>query len=138
LAVVCVAWSSTYLAIRFVVLDVPPVAAGAIRFACSGLIMSAIAAAWLGFAYLVLFGSIIGFTAYVHAVNELPASVVGIYTYVTPVGALLLGHVFLDEALPASLMVGAALIFGAVLLCSSRPREAEPQSDASLVAKATE
>ncbi|MGH9559549.1 MAG: DMT family transporter, partial [Bryobacteraceae bacterium] len=42
-------------------------------------------------AYLVLFGSILGYTSYIYALDRLPVSVASIYTYVNPVVAVLLG-----------------------------------------------
>lgn len=103
-----------------------------------GQVGAASAHAWLGLAYLIVFGSVLGFTAYVHTVNELPARVAGVYTYVTPVGALLLGHVFLAEPLPPSLILGATMIFVAVVLCSTKARAPSSQPAAAVAAKPPE
>ncbi len=56
------------------------------------------ASAWIGWAYLVIAGSVISFTSYVIAVRTLPITVVTTYAYVNPVIAALLGRVVLDEA----------------------------------------
>jgi drug/metabolite transporter (DMT)-like permease len=72
--------------------------------------------AWRGLAYLVVFGSLIGFTAFAYALHELPASTVGTYAYVNPVVAVLLGRMFLAEPLAPSTLVGAALIVVAVVV----------------------
>lgn len=72
--------------------------------------------AWLGIAYLVVFGSLVGFTAFAYALNELPATTVGTYAYVNPVVAVLLGHFFLKEPLSAGLLTGGTLILLAVLV----------------------
>ena len=53
--------------------------------------------AWLAWAYLVVFGSILAFTAYVTALKTLPINIVMTYTYVNPVIAVLLGWLILDE-----------------------------------------
>lgn len=53
--------------------------------------------AWLAWAYLVVFGSVLAFTAYVTALKTLPINVVMTYTYVNPVIAVLLGWLILDE-----------------------------------------
>lgn len=82
--------------------------------------------AWLGLAYLVVFGSLVGFTAFAHALAELPASVVGTYAYVNPVVAVVLGAVLLDETVSTHLVFGAGLILAGVLLAtlaSKRPRD---------------
>jgi len=48
--------------------------------------------------YLVVFGSIVGYSAYMYALEHLPVSVVSIYNYVNPVVAVLLGWLFYREA----------------------------------------
>ncbi len=77
------------------------------------------ALAWL---YLVLVGSLVGFTAYVWLLRNAPISLVGTYAYVNPVVAVLLGTLFLDEALELRTIVGGAVILAAVvLIVSARP-----------------
>jgi drug/metabolite transporter (DMT)-like permease len=78
--------------------------------------------AWLGLAYLAVFGSIVGFTAFAYCLNELPASTVGTYAYVNPVVAVALGAMFLGEPVSAGLLAGGALILAAVLLATLRRR----------------
>ena len=85
-------------------------------------------AAWIGLAYLVVFGSIVGFTAFAYCINELPASTVGTYAYVNPVVAVVLGVVFLDEALTPGLLSGGALILVAVLFTTLGKRSAPPKA----------
>jgi drug/metabolite transporter (DMT)-like permease len=60
-----------------------------------GLFRTASSNAWLGLLYLAVFGSLVGFTAFAYALNELPASTVGTYAYVNPVVAVALGWAFL-------------------------------------------
>ena len=50
-------------------------------------------------AYLIVFGSIVGFTAYAYALRHASATVVGTYAYVNPVVAVLLGWLILHEAI---------------------------------------
>jgi drug/metabolite transporter (DMT)-like permease len=80
---------------------------------------------WLSLGYLALFGSLIGFTAFAYALNELPATTVGTYAYVNPVVAVILGRVFLKEALTPGLLAGGVLILVSVLL-TTRARRARP------------
>ena len=75
---------------------------------------------WLALAYLAVFGSLVGFTAFAYCLNELPASTVGTYAYVNPVVAVALGSLILREPLTAGLLVGAALILVAVVLSTVR------------------
>lgn len=55
--------------------------------------------AWWALAYLIVFGSIIAYSAYVYALGKLPASTVSMYSYVNPLVALVLGNLILDEKL---------------------------------------
>jgi drug/metabolite transporter (DMT)-like permease len=76
----------------------------------------------LAFVYLVVVGSLVGFSAYVWLLRNAPTSLVGTYAYVNPVVAVLLGTIFLDEALAARTLVGGAIILAAVvLIVSARP-----------------
>ena len=54
---------------------------------------------WLGFAYLIVAGSLVAFTAYMWLLRNAPTSLVATYAYVNPVVAVLLGTVFLGEPL---------------------------------------
>lgn len=65
--------------------------------------------------YLIVFGSIVGFTAYGYALRHASATVVGTYAYVNPVVAVLLGWMLLDEPLGARKLLAMAAILAAVL-----------------------
>lgn len=78
--------------------------------------------AWAALGYLVVFGSLIGFTAFAYCLSVLPAGVVSTYAYVNPVVAVTLGTLILGEPLSAGLLGGAGLILAAVLLTTRRPR----------------
>ncbi len=85
--------------------------------------------AWLGLSYLVIFGSLVGFTAFAYCINELPATTVGTYAYVNPVVAVFLGAMFLDERVTSGLIAGGALILVAVVVTTTgrrAPRVAAP------------
>jgi drug/metabolite transporter (DMT)-like permease len=66
-------------------------------------------------AYLVVFGSIIGYTAYGYALRHAPATIVGTYAYVNPVIAVLLGWLLLHEPITGRMIVAIAMILGAVI-----------------------
>jgi drug/metabolite transporter (DMT)-like permease len=91
-----------------------------------GLLAGASPRAWLALAYLAVFGSLLGFTAFAYCLNELPASTVGTYAYVNPVVAVALGSAILGEPVSAGLLGGAALILVAVVLTTSRRTPARP------------
>lgn len=66
--------------------------------------------AWFAWGYLVIFGSTLGFTAFVQAVSLLPTHVAMTYAYVNPVLAVILGAIVLDEAITVWTVSGAALV----------------------------
>jgi drug/metabolite transporter (DMT)-like permease len=65
----------------------------------------------LALAYLVLFGSIVGYSAYVYALDKLPIAVVSTYTYVNPVVAVSLGWLFYREPFGLREAAAMAMIF---------------------------
>jgi len=70
--------------------------------------------AWIAWAYLLVFGSLLGFTSFVKALKMLPTNVVMTYAYVNPVIAVLLGWLFLREPLTLSTWIGTALVLAGV------------------------
>ena len=74
---------------------------------------------WLWFAYLVIFGSIIAYSAYLLLVQNAPVSLTATYAYVNPVIAVALGAVFLDEVITASYAIGGLIIVLGVLVVVS-------------------
>lgn len=82
---------------------------------------------WPGFgaiAYLIVFGSIIGFTAYVYVLRHLPATIAGTYAYVNTVVAVLLGWLVLDEAITGRTLVSMAVVITAVVWVKAASRAA--------------
>jgi len=66
------------------------------------------------FAYLVVFGSVLGYSAYAYALRNASATIVGTYAYVNPVIAVLLGWLLLDEPVGTRMFVAMTMILGAV------------------------
>jgi drug/metabolite transporter (DMT)-like permease len=60
--------------------------------------------------YLVVFGSLAGFTAYAYALKHLPVATVSLYAYVNPVIAMALGTIVLNEPLSPRLAVAGAVV----------------------------
>ncbi|MFD6886862.1 EamA family transporter [Streptomyces sp. NPDC059957] len=79
-------------------------------------------ASWLALGYLVLFGSLVGFTAYVWLLRAAPLSLVATYAYVNPVVAVALGWLILDEALTWPILLGGAIVVAAVCVIVSTER----------------
>ncbi len=71
---------------------------------------------WMGLLYLILFGSMVGFTAYAWLLRNAPVSLVATYAYVNPVVAILLGSLLAGEKLNAQILVSATVIIGSVVL----------------------
>jgi drug/metabolite transporter (DMT)-like permease len=72
--------------------------------------------AWLAIIYLIIFGSIVGFSAYVWLLKVQPATKVSTYAYVNPVVAVLLGIFFAKESISPVQIAGLVIILGSVLL----------------------
>jgi drug/metabolite transporter (DMT)-like permease len=73
----------------------------------------------LAFAYLVVFGSIIAFSAFTYLIDAAPPSRVSTYAYVNPVVAVVLGWLLAGEVITAQTVTGAAVIVGAVAMVTA-------------------
>ncbi len=97
----------------------------------SGVIMSGLAAAggtgiplatipwqaWAAVFYLVVFGSVISFVAYLYALQHLPTAQASVYAYMNPVVAVISGYFFYGDPLtPALALGGAIIIYGVYLI----------------------
>lgn len=72
--------------------------------------------AWLSVGYLIVFGSIAAFSAYVWLLSVRPATQVSTYAYVNPVVAVLLSVLFTNERITIIQIIGLVVILGSVLL----------------------
>ncbi len=81
--------------------------------------------AWLALAYLIVAGSIIGFTAYVWLIHHESPTKVGTYAYVNPVVAVLVGHFLGGEALGPRTIVGTLLVLVSVVVITTTPKKSE-------------
>lgn len=70
----------------------------------------------LGFAYLVVFGSWVGFASYIWLLRVAPITLVSTYAYVNPLVAILLGSLLAGEALTTRVMLAALFILGSVVV----------------------
>lgn len=70
----------------------------------------------LAILYLVIFGSIVGYSAFIYSMTKLPVSIVSIYNYVNPVVAVSLGWLFYREPFGMREMIAMAIIFVGVYL----------------------
>lgn len=65
--------------------------------------------------YLIVVGSLVGYTCYNYALSHAPATIVSTYTYVNPVVAVLLGWAMLGERIEARTIVGMLIVLAAVV-----------------------
>ncbi len=73
----------------------------------------------LALIYLLIFGSIAGYTSYIYALTHLPISFVSTYTYVNPVIAIFLGWLILGEEINWLIVLAATVIFIGVAVVKS-------------------
>ncbi len=76
--------------------------------------------------YLVIFGSIIGYSAYAYALDRLPVAVVSIYSYVNSVVAVAMGWLFYREPFGSREALAGAIIFAGVALVKWQSGKAAP------------
>ena len=89
-------------------------------------------AAWLALAYLIVAGSIVGFTAYVWLIHHESPTRVGTYAYVNPVVAILVGYFLGGEAIGLRTIVGTALVLVSVVVITTTPKpklELSPEAE---------
>lgn len=78
------------------------------------------AAAWIALVYLIVAGSIVGFTAYTWLLHHHSPTKVGTYAYVNPVVAVVLGHFLGGEVLDMRTVLGTALVLASVIVITTR------------------
>lgn len=78
--------------------------------------------AWIALAYLIVFGSIIGFTAYLWLIHHESPTRVGTYAYVNPVVAVVVGYFLGGEPLGTRTLVGTACVLASVVTITGRKK----------------
>ncbi|MFO7686956.1 MAG: EamA family transporter [Desulfobacterales bacterium] len=122
-------WSAGSLYSKYVKLDVHPLMGASVQMLIAGLVLSGIGIligelprlnfeinGLLSLAYLVVIGSLVGYTSYIYAINKLPLSLVSTYAYINPVIAIFLGWLILDEKLNFQIAIAAAVIIAGVFI----------------------
>jgi len=124
----CCGWAFGSILQRRHVTKAHPVVSGSIQQLATGLVF--LGPAWLSktqpvhwtprstaaVLYLVTFGSVIGYSAYLYALDKLPVSVVSTYNYINPVVAILLGWLFYREQIGIRELLAMLIIFTGVAL----------------------
>jgi drug/metabolite transporter (DMT)-like permease len=151
LLVAAACWATGTLLSRGQRLTVPPLVGAGMQMLCGGIALVAAGLATgelddvatpslksaLALAYLVVFGSLLAFSAYVWLLRNARVSLVATYAYVNPVVAVILGSLFLDEAVTTRTLVAGGVIVAAVaLIVSARPAPAGAPDRPTLRARA--
>lgn len=88
--------------------------------------------------YLIFFGSILAYSAFMYMIKVFPAAKAGTYAYINPVVAVILGALILREEVTVHIILGAAIILGGVVLIQvSRVSPAEPSPSQGKEARST-
>ena len=74
------------------------------------------AAAWLSIWYLVIFGSLISFVAFIYSMQKLPAAIASLYAYINPIIAMVAGLFILQEKLTINILWGSAVTLAGVFI----------------------
>ena len=125
-------WSCGSVLFRRMRLEVDPLVAAGWEMMAAGLCNAVIAtAAWqwpravwnkdsiAAIGYLVLFGSLLGFSCYIWLIHHVPVSKAATYAYVNPVVAVIIGAIVLGDQLHKTEYVGMVAVLGAVVLVTS-------------------
>jgi drug/metabolite transporter (DMT)-like permease len=143
LVLAALGWASGTLLARGASLPSHPLLAAAMQMLAGGTILTVAAAAtgelsevgaisgrsFAGLAYLVVFGSIVAFSAYGWLLRVAPTGLVATYAFVNPVVAVLLGRLLLGESVGVREVVAGSIIVAAVaLIVTGTARAAEPRT----------
>jgi drug/metabolite transporter (DMT)-like permease len=71
---------------------------------------------WFALAYLVVFGSLLAYSAYVFVIGKLPPTQVSVYAYINPLVAVLLGWLLLSEKMNGNMIIGTIITLAGVYL----------------------
>ena len=90
----------------------------------------------LGLAYLIIFGSVVAFTAYTWLLQQCPPALVATHTYANPVVAVFLGWLLASEPLTMRVVLASVAILGAIVLIRRGEQSGAPRVLSSTSAKA--
>lgn len=132
----CFAWQAGSLYSKVRPVGVSPLMASAVQMLWAGVVLT-LAGTLIGewgemrfsarsagaLAYLIVFGSIVAYSAYMYAIQKLPLALVSTYAYVNPIVALVLGWLVLSERLGWREGGAALVILLGVALVKTSPKE---------------
>ena len=126
--------------------DAQMLTGGALLFLVSGAlgefrgfhIQSVTLGAWFALAYLIVAGSIVGFTAYVWLLHHESPTKVGTYAYVNPVVAVAVGYFLGGEAVGSRTLLGTLLVLVSVIVITTTPKAVVRMAPSARVAPEVE
>jgi drug/metabolite transporter (DMT)-like permease len=147
LVVASLSWAAGSLYARHAPLPKRPLVGTGMQMLAGGLLLALVGAARgefgrldasavslesvLGLAYLIVFGSLVAFAAYVWLLRVTRTTLVSTYAYVNPVVAVFLGWAILAEPITAgTLIAGAIIVVAVALIVSARPAKQASSSPA--------
>ena len=71
---------------------------------------------WLALSYLIVFGSLLAYSAYVFVIGKLPPTQVSMYAYINPIVAVILGWLLLSEKMNVNMIIGTIITLSGVYL----------------------
>ncbi|WP_244533805.1 DMT family transporter [Flavobacterium granuli] len=86
------------------------------------------AISWGAIAYLVIFGSVLTFIAFIYALQHLPAEISSIYSYINLIIAVILGAIIFGESLNAAIAIGATVTLTGLYIVNYSMRKTRKQS----------
>ena len=89
--------------------------------------------AWAGWAFLVLLGSVVGYTLFMRLLHDIGASRAGAFAFVSPVIAVLLGIVVYGEEVGFIEMIGMAVMLSAAFLALRDPKDSKSPKALSVI-----
>lgn len=140
LIVAALSWSVSSVLTRKVPLPDSKVMSSGAQMLAGGLLLALLAAglgefrnfhfssvsreAWLALAYLIVAGSIIGYTAYLWLLHRESPTKVATYAYVNPIVAVIMGYLFGGEPLDLRTILGTALVLVSVIVITTTDSKA--------------
>lgn len=82
------------------------------------------AIAWYSIIYLVVFGSVLTFIAFIYALEHLPREISSLYAYINPMVALFFGYLLFNESLSTTIIIGGLItLFGLFMVNKALKRK---------------
>jgi drug/metabolite transporter (DMT)-like permease len=78
---------------------------------------------WLALSYLIVFGSLVAYSAYVFVIGKLPPTQVSVYAYINPIVAVVLGWLLLSEKMNVNMIIGTLITLSGVYMVNRESKK---------------